>query len=511
MSDREVLEMFLSCSLDSPKEVFDKFLTLKNARLYGENDCVYVPGSRSDRVLLVAHADTVFAEHYGEHKFTLDRDGIYHSWEDMAGIGADDRAGCAILWLLKDSGHSLLITNNEEIGSIGVRNIKAHNRDLYNEFNEHQYILEFDRRNARDYKVYDISVTNEFKRFIEKETGFTEADRASSTDITVLCDKICGANLSVGYYYEHRIRECLVYKEWENTLNIARKMLEPTQKKFRVRQVDANLDRRTQLKNVFYDTAAFCCEEPILSNAIRFGLEHTEVYKEKDYPELPVISDKAGIISVTKERTFEAAIRLHKEVPGKKIAVLNFAAATTPGGGTKNGAKAQEECLCRCSTLMQLLEQEKTMREFYIPNQKAKNPLHNDSCIYSQGVVICKSDTDIPERLTPEEFVTVDVISCAAPNLGNPHVKIPSSENLSKIHLSRAKHILHIAALYDVDILITGAFGCGAFKNSPLIVSKAWKKALEEYKNKFDNIVFAIYSSGESKNYQVFNATMKNI
>ena len=62
MTDREVLEMFLSCSLDSPREVFDKFLTLKNAKLYGENDCVYVPGSRSDRVLLVAHADTVKME-----------------------------------------------------------------------------------------------------------------------------------------------------------------------------------------------------------------------------------------------------------------------------------------------------------------------------------------------------------------------------------------------------------------------------------------------------------------
>ena len=39
------------------------------------------------------------------------RSGVYDE-----GIGADDRAGCAILWLLKDSGHSLLVTNGEEIG-----------------------------------------------------------------------------------------------------------------------------------------------------------------------------------------------------------------------------------------------------------------------------------------------------------------------------------------------------------------------------------------------------------
>ena len=206
-------------------------------------------------------------------------------------------------------------------------------------------------------------------------------------------------------------------------------------------------------------------------------------------------------------------MRLHSEAPDKKIAVLNFAAATRPGGGVKNGSKAQEECLCRCSTLMPLLEQEKTMREFYIPNQLARNPLHNDSCIYSPGVVICKSDTDIPERLKPEDFVTVDVISCAAPNLGHPYVKKQSEDKLFKMHLSRAKHILHIAALHGVDILVTGAFGCGAFKNSPLMVAIAWEEALMEYKARFDRIVFAIYSKGSNvqanKNYLVFKAKMR--
>ncbi|MBR2207771.1 MAG: hypothetical protein IJ859_03085 [Synergistaceae bacterium] len=234
MTDREVLEMFLSCSLDAADDVFEKFLTIKNAKLYGiygSKDCVYIPGSRSDRVLLVAHADTVF-DHYGEHKFSLDEEGKYHSNGKTYGLGADDRAGCAILWLLQNLGHSLFVTNFEEIGSIGANNVRAHNRDLFRELNEHQYMLEFDRRHAHDYKVYHIPVTKEFKSFIEKETGFTEADKNSSTDITVLCDKICGANLSVGYYYEHKIQEYLVYNEWQNTLNIARKMLEPIQRKF---------------------------------------------------------------------------------------------------------------------------------------------------------------------------------------------------------------------------------------------------------------------------------------
>ena len=55
--------MFLNYGLSNPNEVFEKFLTLEGAKSYEHNitiNCVYVPGTRKDRVLLVAHADTVF-------------------------------------------------------------------------------------------------------------------------------------------------------------------------------------------------------------------------------------------------------------------------------------------------------------------------------------------------------------------------------------------------------------------------------------------------------------------
>ena len=233
MTDREVLEMFLDCELGYPDEVFDKFINLEDARYYTHYDvpdAVYVPGKRKDRVLLVAHADTVFSVP-GKHEVILDGD-TYRSGSIDYGIGADDRAGCAILWLLKDLGHSLLVTNDEEIGSLGAADIRDNHRELFEELNGHQYILEFDRRNARDYKVYNIPVTDEFKSFIEDSTGYTEADKHSSTDITKLCGKICGANLSVGYYNEHYGKECLVFSEWLNTLNVAREMLAGKQSKF---------------------------------------------------------------------------------------------------------------------------------------------------------------------------------------------------------------------------------------------------------------------------------------
>ena len=89
---------------------------------------------------------------------------------------------------------------------------------------------------------------------------------------------------------------------------------------------------------------------------------------------------------------------------------------------------------------------------------------HSDACIYSPGVIICKTDESIPKRMLESEFVTVDVISCAAPDLKkkpynryNPEtgraINVDNKE-LYDIHLKRARHILHIAAANRVDILV---------------------------------------------------------
>ena len=94
-------------------------------------------------------------------------------------------------------------------------------------------MIECDRCNARDYKVYNFPVSQEFKNFIEEKTGYREPNKSSSTDIVHLCSKICGVNLSVGYYNEHRKdNEYLFLEEWQYTLDIARNMLKEPQEKF---------------------------------------------------------------------------------------------------------------------------------------------------------------------------------------------------------------------------------------------------------------------------------------
>jgi hypothetical protein len=159
-------------------------------------------------------------------------DGTYSSKSELYGIGADDRAGCAILWLLRNSGHSLLVLDGEEHGQIASNHIKHSLPNLYEELNRHSYMIDFDRRGYNDYKVYKIPVSDDFRRFIETNTGYVDAGTKSCTDITVLCRDICGANLSVGYYREHLPYEILVLDEWYNTLSIVEKMLAKKQNKY---------------------------------------------------------------------------------------------------------------------------------------------------------------------------------------------------------------------------------------------------------------------------------------
>lgn len=263
---------------------------------------------------------------------------------------------------------------------------------------------------------------------------------------------------------------------------------------------------------IFEDTQLFYRQNTQLANSVQAAKAATKLYEPDDYPEMHVAEATSCSVEVTKSKTFEAALRLHGEHPDWRIAALNFASATNPGGGVKTGSSAQEESLCRCSTLYPSLSQEWLWREFYLKNRNAHNNLHTDACIYSPGVIICKTDTACPERMPENQWASVDVISCAAPNLrqhpSNRHnpeygcLSEISTEELYLIHLRRAKHILHIGAANGVDALILGAFGCGAFSNDPNIVARAYRDAISDYRQYFRHIEFAVYCRvGETANY----------
>ena len=279
------------------------------------------------------------------------------------------------------------------------------------------------------------------------------------------------------------------------------------------------MDRRQRLIDVFEDTQRFYTQNSRLSRAVQTARNATKLYETEDYPDIPGDTVTSGPVIVTKHKSFEAAMKIHTEHPEWKIAVLNFASATNPGGGVKTGSSAQEESLCRCSTLYPTLTQNWLWQSFYQKNRDAHDNLHTDACIYSPGVVICKTDEVWPERMEEKDWVTVDVISCAAPNLRRSPSNAYSSDygapatissvDLYKLHLKRAKHILHIAAANTADALVLGAFGCGAFVNDPKTVAEAYRDALRTYRKYFHYVEFAVYCrSDETVNYDAFKRTL---
>ena len=278
-------------------------------------------------------------------------------------------------------------------------------------------------------------------------------------------------------------------------------------------------DRRERLIQVFDDTRQFIREDPALSQKAEKARRATEFYPAKEYPAITASTGKAGDVRVTRHKTFEAAMVIYRSNPAWKIAVLNFASATTPGGGVTKGSSAQEESLCRCSTLYPALTSPSLWSQYYSVNREARNPLYTDALIYTPGVVVCKTDELFPERMDERDWVEVDVLTCAAPNLrqrpGNAYNHDDSEavaitpEELLNLHKSRGRHILTVAASKGVDAIILGAFGCGAFQNDPFIVAEAYKAILEEFRGYFSMIEFAIYCRPrEIENYDAFSKVL---
>ena len=276
---------------------------------------------------------------------------------------------------------------------------------------------------------------------------------------------------------------------------------------------------REDNREVFKDTERLCKSDLRIKESIKYSLKGQKLILEEDSitnVKKDIYAEPAQVL-VSKKRSFEAASG-YKEY---SVCVHNFASASNPGGGVVNGASAQEECLCRCSNLYFCLNTPEMWDGFYSPHRAAKNPIHNDDIIYTPKVSVFKSDTSTPKLMKTEDWFDVNVISCAAPNLrerpgnvynpgdGDKAVKITEKE-LLELHEKRLRRILDVALAEGNEVVILGAFGCGAFANNPRIVARAAKNVVEEYRYAFKIIEFAVYCNPrDDENYRVFS-TIQN-
>ena len=192
------------------------------------------------------------------------------------------------------------------------------------------------------------------------------------------------------------------------------------------------------------------------------------------------------VFTIENADSFEAARSMYERWPQsifsdfKMPLVLNFANPHTPGGGVLNGAKAQEEDLCRRSTLYGSLTSA-AASGFYSENKASKGSAFTDAAILSPCVEVFRA----PDGSFLEEPFDVAVLTMAAPYA--PGLASKGAAEVFDLFKARILGMLHIAVENGYQRLVLGAWGCGAFGNDPQLVSRAFFEALKEVRGASHN------------------------
>ena len=210
--------------------------------------------------------------------------------------------------------------------------------------------------------------------------------------------------------------------------------------------------------------------------------------------------------------SFSMAQEVYETEKDSKILVLNFANPVNPGGGVRRGARAQEEDLCRKSSLLLSLESNQA-RKYYRYNRSLRTYMGSDAIILTPNVEILR---DVEGRLL-DNSILVSVLTCAAPMIRNGLEGL-SYEEYTNLFYQRINGILTSAAYLGYECLVLGAFGCGAFRNDAKLVSDLFYKAIKEfnYNDKdasayFKRIDFAVLDNTYSQyNFNEFSRNFRD-
>lgn len=247
------------------------------------------------------------------------------------------------------------------------------------------------------------------------------------------------------------------------------------------------------------------------SKSTAFFLSTLPPLSPADCPNLPKTP-----IKIANEDTFNAAIQLSTEKPNAgRVAVLNMASHSHPGGGWLKGAMAQEEALCYRSSLALSLHKR------YYP-WKQRMAIHTPDCVVIRGDVPSGHHLLVP-HVKEADLPVVSVLSVAAlrcPQLGKQTFpdgkereifKNPKDRSLTK---DKMRLCLRMAAYRRHRLLVLGALGCGAFRNPKREVADCWLEVLQEQEFQggwWEGIWFAVYDVKNEGNFEIFDEKLGGV
>ncbi|MBW3671907.1 MAG: TIGR02452 family protein [Acidobacteria bacterium] len=227
-----------------------------------------------------------------------------------------------------------------------------------------------------------------------------------------------------------------------------------------------------------------------IQDSIRRSVRGTVYYQPDSSIEPGPPQEHETIVEVRNESTTAAARRLLRD--DLYPVALNFASGTRPGGGYEAGARAQEESLARSSALVACLQ---NAAEFYALHRELNDPLFSDAMIYSPDVPFFRGRD---HQLLDEPY-HLSVITAAAPRADYLDGR---GEEIIAAFERRIRRIFEIARENEHDSLVLGAWGCGAYRNDPLLVAELFRESIEEHAlGAFRHIAFAILDHTDERRF----------
>jgi uncharacterized protein (TIGR02452 family) len=213
---------------------------------------------------------------------------------------------------------------------------------------------------------------------------------------------------------------------------------------------------------------------------------------DHELPDIRPGADRTHI-EVANESTLAAAKRLG--LLGCRPVALNFASAKHPGGGFLSGARAQEESLARSSGLYACL----VGNQMYEFHKAQGDPMYSDYALYAPDVPVLRTDEG---DLLPEPYVC-SFITSPAVNAGVVLQRDRSARaRIREAMRIRIVKVLTIAAMFNHDGLVLGAWGCGVFGNDSREIAELFQHAFSgDFCGIFRRVVFAILDWSEEQRF----------